>query len=284
MRGSAEGIGSRFFTVQNGAGLVAAARADELRLAPGAVVFADGDGEEPSRDALVRVRARVGFDLTAPLVGLDPDEDGRRMMTLRELGRLELQLSGGPRWAEFMRVGTERTPLPIGSRLDPATGDFTWTPGVGFIGAYELEFVGGAGTADEVRVPVTVVIRPKHGGPSRVHLVINAPRSGAEVTQPFLLGGWALDEAAFAGTGVDAVHVWVYPDAGSGAEPRFVGVHTLDGERPDVARAFGAQFERAGWGLAVNGLAPGTYDVAVFPHGAVTGQFAPATVVRVTVW
>ena len=39
----------------------------------------------------------------------------------------------------------------------------------------------------------------------------------------------------------------------------------------------------AGYGLVVQGLAPGTYDLAVFPHSTVTGQFEAAGVVRVTV-
>jgi hypothetical protein len=37
------------------------------------------------------------------------------------------------------------------------------------------------------------------------------------------------------------------------------------------------------YGLVVDGLAPGSYDLAVFPHSTVTGQFEAAGVVRVTV-
>ncbi|HNX96215.1 MAG TPA: hypothetical protein PKK12_00905, partial [Candidatus Aminicenantes bacterium] len=41
------------------------------------------------------------------------------------------------------RVGTDLRPLPIGSRLDPDTGIFTWLPGPGFRGVFFLEFTTG---------------------------------------------------------------------------------------------------------------------------------------------
>jgi hypothetical protein len=45
----------------------------------------------------------------------------------------------------------------------------------------------------------------------------------------------------------------------------------------------GAQFEQSGYGLIVNGLDPGDYDLAVFALSAKANEFLPATVVRVTV-
>ena len=46
---------------------------------------------------------------------------------------------------------------------------------------------------------------------------------------------------------------------------------------------FGERFADSSYGLVVEGLPPGTYDLAVFPHSTVTGQFEAAGVVRVTV-
>jgi hypothetical protein len=76
------------------------------------------------------------------------------------------------------------------------------------------------------------------------------------------------------------VHVWAYPLAGG--PPIFLGVADR-GARPDVAALYGAQFADSGYGLIVDQLTPGNYDLAVFAASAVTGDFVPAKVVRVTV-
>jgi hypothetical protein len=114
------------------------------------------------------------------------------------------------------------------------------------------------------------------------HMWIDLPASGAATGSPFLLAGWALDLAAPAGSGVDAIHVWAYPNPGSGAPPIFLGTATNGRYRPDVAAVFGAQFVNTGYEL-VAGLAPGVYDVAVFAHSSVGGDFRSVKIVRVIV-
>ena len=98
---------------------------------------------------------------------------------------------------------------------------------------------------------------------------------------PILVAGWAADLNSADGTGVDTVHVWAYPIDGSA--PIFVGAAEYGGARPNVATVHGERFLKSGYGLTVQGLAPGTYDLAVFPHSTVTRGFGPAGVVRVTV-
>ena len=93
--------------------------------------------------------------------------------------------------------------------------------------------------------------------------------------------GGPLTSMPSAVTGIDTLHVWAYPVAGGA--PMFVGTATTGGLRPDVAVVYGEQFRAAGYGLIVQGLAPGTYDLAVFAWSHVVGGFVPAAVVRVTV-
>ena len=107
------------------------------------------------------------------------------------------------------------------------------------------------------------------------------PRSQQAVEQPFVLAGWAADLDAAAGTGIDTLHVWAYPS--TGGAPVFLGTPALGGARPDVAAVHGDKFRESGFGLAVQGLSPGSYDLAVFPWSNVTGAFAPPNVVGVTV-
>jgi hypothetical protein len=46
---------------------------------------------------------------------------------------------------------------------------------------------------------------------------------------------------------------------------------------------YGDRFTNSGYGIIVTGLAPGTYDIAVFAFSTVANNFTPAKVVRVVV-
>jgi len=61
----------------------------------------------------------------------------------------------------YLRVGVELRPLPIGSTLDSETGLFSWLPGPGFLGTYNLLFLQTDGLGITRRIPVKVTIRPK---------------------------------------------------------------------------------------------------------------------------
>ena len=180
-----------------------------------------------------------------------------------------------------MRAGDALNPLPVGSRLDSRTGRFTWSPGVGFVGTYDLVFVRSAGERMIARRDVRFILQAKGSGHVGAQVVIDTPRSQQDLAQPFLLGGWAADLDATAGTGIDTRHVGAYPLAGG--PPVFLGTATYGGARPDVAAVHGDQFHASGYGLTVQGLAPGNYDLAVFAWSNVSGGFVPAKVVRVTV-
>jgi subtilisin len=108
---------------------------------------------------------------------------------------------------------------------------------------------------------------------------IDSPAHGTSVAQPFGLGGWALDRGSQTDSGIDTIHVWAYPDPGSGTPPIFIGEASLGFNRADVASAFGSQYLRSGFNIVVQGLAAGrTYRIAVFPHSRLTGTFSVKTV------
>jgi hypothetical protein len=117
---------------------------------------------------------------------------------------------------------------------------------------------------------------------SRPIVSIDLPGAGA-VTQPFAIAGWAIDAGATANSGIDAVHVWAYPNPGSNAAPVFVGATSYGGHRPDLVPHFGSQFANAGYGLTVRGLNPGVYQFVVFARSRLTGTFNGSRAVTVTV-
>jgi BACON domain-containing protein/all-beta uncharacterized protein len=302
--GSASGIGSRYFTVSSGSlyldpsqpgvtasgGSQAVAGPAFLALPRAAALRLDTvtslAGEIAAAPADVRtINGRRGYDLNAALRGYSY-HDGVVTIQSEELDRIELCLSetAGHRYTGYLRVGGVLAPLPIGSSLNAATGAFTWQPGVAFVGKYDLVFVRWSGGRAVARQDVRIVLNPKGSNRVGPQVVIDTPRQQQDVAQPFVLAGWAADLDSTVDVGVDTVHVWAYPlDAGRGGDPVFVGVAEYGGTRPDVAAIYGARFDHTGYGLRLDGLAPGTYVVAVFAYSTVKNGFIPAKTVRVTV-
>jgi hypothetical protein len=256
--GRADGIGSRFFTVLNGATTVPAGVAVRAPMA-GRQRF---DSSEP-------LAVRKGDEA----IRVYPNPSGHRVVTISQNERAEMQLpaleSGS--YTGYEKVNGERRALPLGSSLDVSAGVFYWQPAAGFLGPHDLEFVPSDGNG-------VVHVRAVVG--TAVHTAIDQPREGI-VSSSFVVAGWTIDQAATAGTGIDSVHVWAFP--ATGAAPIFLGQAVYGDLRHDISALFGDQFGGASYTLAVGHLASGTYDVVVYPHSAVTGDFHGAKVVRVTV-
>jgi hypothetical protein len=278
-QGAVEGIGSRYFTVVNGVGAVTAAETEAA--ASRVRGTADGIAAAPRDDT--PVLGRRGWDLAGPWRWYGVGDSGRAVIRGEEIDRFELALGeyAGAHYTGYLRVGDELAPLPVGSQLDAATGAFTWAPGVGFVGRYDLVFVRWQGARAAARRDVRIILAPKGSGQVGVQVAIDVPRSGVAVDQPFMLAGWAADRDAASGSGIDTLHVWAYPS--TGGAPVFLGTPTLGGARPDVAAVFGDQFRHTGFGLVVQGLSAGSYDLAIFPWSNVTGAFAPPKTVQVVV-
>jgi hypothetical protein len=111
---------------------------------------------------------------------------------------------------------------------------------------------------------------------------IDVPGSNRIVGTSFMVAGWAIDQNARTGPGVDAIHVWAYPNPGSGAPARFVAATTPSASRPDVAAVFGASALHSGYNL-IGTLPPGVYDLVVFAHSTAAGTFNNSQSVRITV-
>jgi hypothetical protein len=128
--GATVGLGSRFFRVQQAAAAVPAT----------ARVAAVGErARDVPRQVIAGEMERIEIDATALMPGACT------------VARYEGQ----------ERVGPASRPLPIGSRLDAASGIFTWQPGPGFVGRYRLVFVRQGCDAIPVETPVDVIVRKR---------------------------------------------------------------------------------------------------------------------------
>ena len=272
--GDAAGVGSRYFRVFN-------STQSGLTLAPAALSLqtltleSELDGAVRERAA---VSARRGYAMDAPMRRYTADADGRVTLQAEELDRIELQTNGAT--AGYLIAGASLRPLPIGSRLDPVTGTFVWQPGVGFVGAYDLAFVRNTGHR-MLRQDVRIVLNPKGSNRVGPQLVVDlAPGPGEDATNG-IVAGWAADLDSADGTGVQMIHVWAYPR--NGGAPLFVADAAYGGTRPDVAAVFGDRFRDAGFGLRVQGLPPGEYDLALFAWSTARHAWLPAKLVPIAV-
>ena len=284
--GRIEGIGSRFFTVSNGLPMVATPAAGAMTSAGEAPAPAGLRAADPETVANApldsgAIVGRRGWNLAAPYLAFAAGRSGRVVVRSEEVNRVELHLGPAEHYSGYLRTSEGLSPLPIGSHLDKTTGVFTWAPGVGFVGAYDLVFVRWNGAAAVARHEVRIILEPKGSHLVGPQVVIDAPRSQQDVGQPFHLGGWAADLSAPSGTGVATLHAWAYPL--TGGPPVFLGATGYGGARPDVAAVHGEQFAESGFGLSVQGLTPGNYDLAVFAWSMERAGFVPARTVRVTV-
>jgi hypothetical protein len=163
--GNAEGIGSRYFTIQNGQSAERRAHGAERRAQSVACLEPVGIIKGYARDVAPRE--------------MYPDHKGIINIQIKELERLELRfvqrpagglapLSHTPRSSAplpiligYHVVDYQWKPLPIGSFLDKGKGIFYWQPGVGFYGTYEFVFIKMAGNRrEETRLRVTIL--PKY--------------------------------------------------------------------------------------------------------------------------
>jgi phospholipase D-like protein len=110
--------------------------------------------------------------------------------------------------------------------------------------------------------------------PSMPSMALDRPGSGTAVGRTFIASGWALDRAAWTGTGADTVHVYAQPTAGGAAI--FLGAATYGLSRPDVGAVFGSRFTNSGFQLTASRVPPGNYTITAYMHSTYTGTFVTA--------
>jgi hypothetical protein len=135
--GNTDGIGSRYFTIQNSTSSYKAIKRGQ-------------GGLPPCRSGDSPVRVIKGYNTTIHPETIYPDESENITIELKELERVEIHLAEGTRglapllqWTGFQEVNSQLRQLPIGSTLDRKNGIFYWQPGPGFIGEYQLIFFAG---------------------------------------------------------------------------------------------------------------------------------------------
>ena len=199
--GAADGIGSRYFNVVNTGTSASSARHREersdaaqigdMRLEESSRVFRGISSTYDTIQDILNLplsfdplNVKRGFNLTAPPETLIPDNFGNVRIEMTEVERLEISFDsdnpptppfrkGGEvtkyarkegedvRYSGYQIVGDQLRPLPIGSTLDPLGGTFSWLPGPGFLGEFDLLIVRRDASNKKTAFRLRITIRPK---------------------------------------------------------------------------------------------------------------------------
>jgi len=145
--GVAEGIGSRYFTIDNSASAQASLKKDLFEMGPVPENTIEGLVEDSRR-----ILYRIGFDARLPLLEAEKDEMGTPIIQASPGDRIEvfferfgMHETGGLRRIPeriFLAAAGELRPPPIGSSLLDGERRFVWHPGPGFLGRYDFVSAG----------------------------------------------------------------------------------------------------------------------------------------------
>ncbi|MCP4220969.1 MAG: hypothetical protein GY765_40445, partial [bacterium] len=171
--GHADGIGSRFITIQNagqtppatrGGGNQGSIRAMRLK-----------DLETMPKGSLTGLQIKKGVGRNTDFRKIETAKHNApsrnqhnvssRTMTppavhTRELESVKIRL-GGVCDGGYLVVGDRLLELPVGSSLNLERGIFSWQPGPGFVGRYHLVFVTRDAQGKRIKTPITINISPK---------------------------------------------------------------------------------------------------------------------------
>lgn len=160
--GNADGIGSRFFSIENlGSGSSANnTAAKKIQYTPAAVRMHDWNKIPVDRYSPIWVKKGIGKD--TQLLEVFPDDNGVSRIAIKELDRVEIRLSQeGTIIGGCTAAGDKPAALPIGSTLDISSGTFYWQAAPGFIGQYRLVFFEKIQDEEVRRKEILVMIKAK---------------------------------------------------------------------------------------------------------------------------
>jgi hypothetical protein len=155
--GNADGIGSRYFIVQNNAG------ADSAATGYSTILSSENSSNLPMEN-LGPVSVKRGYNRETAVESVYPGNDGSISLEIRELDRLEIRLSEGIKssfvFSGYSVIGERVGALPVGSTLEPS-GMFFWMAGPGYSGEYAFVFIGRNRKGETIHRDIKVIVCPK---------------------------------------------------------------------------------------------------------------------------
>lgn len=165
--GNTDGIGSRYFVIQQNAGYPRglANRTNQLENGTPNIKHTPSTEqlEQMPLEEHTTVQVKTGYGNKLDNNQHRTDKDGTLCVTIPEMERLvlDLEMSRGCIVTGYQQVGKELRHLPIGSTIDSQRGIFYWQPGAGFLGDFQMVFVFTDTLGNSTKKSVQVSIQPK---------------------------------------------------------------------------------------------------------------------------
>lgn len=151
--GNRDGIGSRYFQIQN--------PETRLETANGITqekIFDTKQIDHIPTDFLGAVEIQKGYHSNESSEFKYPDDTGITEIHIHSLERVQLQLDRNSKLTGFSVVKGELRRLPAGSTLNTENGIFYWEPGPAFHGTYEMVFINYSDYGDALKKIVRIII------------------------------------------------------------------------------------------------------------------------------
>ncbi|UCH95835.1 MAG: hypothetical protein JSV88_03050 [Candidatus Aminicenantes bacterium] len=136
--GNTDGIGSRYFTLQNyGYNNPAANNTSQLNSTGSSI------GEKIPLDRSTPIKIRTGYKQGEDPKIITAHQNGMIYISIPQDERIVLDLSQPPvrSYSGYMKVNSQLRPLPPGASMDRKKGIFYWQPGPASFGKYHLVFI-----------------------------------------------------------------------------------------------------------------------------------------------
>ena len=157
--GNADGIGSRYFAIQNsGSSRSGSKIADNNQWKP-TIKIEEFSNLPFNYFEPIKIKKGYGRNIQPQIIY--PDDKSTAIIKIRELERIVIHISNVK--TGCLIAGNKSHPLPIGSTLDTKNGAFNWIPGPGFYGNYRLVFVVNDQNGDLSKTKILITIVPKFG-------------------------------------------------------------------------------------------------------------------------
>ena len=157
--GNADGIGSRYYTIQNSGSSRSGSKIAGNNHRKPIIKFEELSNLPFNYFKSIKIKKGYWRNIQSKII--QSDEKNIVKIEIRELERMELIISNVE--AGYMLAGNKIHPLPVGSTLDTQNGIFSWIPGPGFFGNYRMVFVVKGQNGDLSKQEILVSIIPKFG-------------------------------------------------------------------------------------------------------------------------
>lgn len=179
--GNTDGIGSRYFSIQNTGNNTAHKSAASM--AGGQWLEIRDKLSDIPVDDTNPIFVKKGYQRDDEPQEIYPGENKTFYINIRELEPLEIKFSREAcHISGYHIIGNQLKHLPIGSAVNPKTGTFNWLPGPGFWGYFRLVFIekDNQGEMKKKFVSIKIDARFSDPGPARVPQKFHNTRTSSD--------------------------------------------------------------------------------------------------------